>query len=248
MVGPTAVGKTALSIRLAKEFDGEIINADSQQVFRELSIGTAKPTAEELASAPHHLIDVKSIQESYSVDEFVKNAREKIEDITKRGKLPILVGGTGLYVQSLLEDYSFGGSKSDADRRERYQRFAEESGALALWNVLEQKDPIAASKIPYQNTRRVIRALEVFDLTGESLHAEGRRAKFYVYDTFLIGLNTDREILYERINSRVDQMVEEGLMEEAKMLFEQPEDLQVKSAIGYKEFWPYFEGGTTFEE
>ncbi|MDN6005129.1 MAG: tRNA (adenosine(37)-N6)-dimethylallyltransferase MiaA, partial [Enterococcus sp.] len=205
IVGPTAVGKTSLSIDLAKRFNGEIISGDSMQVYRGLDIGTAKVTLEEQAGVLHHLIDVRDIDQSYSAADFQQAAREVIQEITDRGKVPIVVGGTGLYIQSLLWDYKLGseGERTDESLREKYEAIAEAEGNEALWKLLQAKDPLAAEKIHYNNRKKMIRALEVFELTGHSI-LEPKEQPKELYDSFLIGLNTERTHLYRRINERVD--------------------------------------------
>lgn len=247
IVGPTAVGKTSLSIELAKQFNGEIISGDSMQVYRGLDIGTAKVTAEEMEGIPHHLIDVRDVDKSYSAADFQKAARKAIQEISDRGKLPIIVGGTGLYIQSLLWDYKLGneGELEDDSLRAKYEAFAEENGNLALWEKLQLTDPLAAEKIHCNNRKKMIRALEVFELTGHSILEPKEQPKEF-YDSFLIGLNTDRSILYQRINQRVDLMVEQGLLEEAKNLAKNP-TVQAAQGIGYKEFFTYLSGGSSLE-
>ena len=242
IVGPTAVGKTSLSIDLAKRFNGEIISGDSMQVYRGLDIGTAKVTLEEQAGVLHHLIDVRDIDQSYSAANFQQAAREVIQEITDRGKVPIVVGGTGLYIQSLLWDYKLGseGERVDESLREKYEAIAEAEGNEALWKLLQAKDPLAAEKIHYNNRKKMIRALEVFELTGHTI-LEPKEQPKELYDSFLIGLNTERKHLYRRINERVDLMVEQGGLEEAKQLAKTPE-VQAAQGIGYKEFFPYFSG------
>lgn len=242
IVGPTAVGKTSLSIDLAKRFDGEIISGDSMQVYRGLDIGTAKVTLEEQAGVLHHLIDVRDIDQSYSAADFQQAAREVIQEITDRGKVPIVVGGTGLYIQSLLWDYKLGseGERTDESLREKYEAIAEAEGNEDLWKLLQAKDPLAAEKIHYNNRKKMIRALEVFELTGHSI-LEPKEQPKELYDSFLIGLNTERTRLYRRINERVDLMVEQGVLEEARQLAKTPE-VQAAQGIGYKEFFPYFSG------
>ena len=247
IVGPTAVGKTSLSIELAKQFNGEIISGDSMQVYRGLDIGTAKVTAEEMEGIPHHLIDVRDVDKSYSAADFQKAARKAIQEISDRGKLPIIVGGTGLYIQSLLWDYKLGneGELEDDSLRAKYEAFAEENGNLALWEKLQLTDPLAAEKIHCNNRKKMIRALEVFELTGHSI-LEPKEQPKELYNSFLIGLNTDRSILYQRINQRVDLMVEQGLLAEAKNLAKNP-TVQAAQGIGYKEFFPYLSGGSSLE-
>ena len=247
IVGPTAVGKTSLSIDLAKRFNGEIISGDSMQVYRGLDIGTAKVTPEEMDGIPHHLINVRELDENYSVADFQVAARQTIQEITERGRLPIVVGGTGLYIQSLLWDYKLGseGEPEDDTLRKSYEHFAEKNGNQALWERLQAVDSLAAEKIHFNNRKKMIRALEVFELTGHSI-LEPKEQPEKLYDSFLIGLNTDRAILYQRINHRVDLMVEQGLLEEAKKLAETP-DVQAAQGIGYKELFPYFAGEMSLE-
>ena len=198
IVGPTAVGKTSLSIDLAKRFNGEIISGDSMQVYRGLDIGTAKVTPEEMDGVPHHLINVRELDENYSVADFQVAARQTIQEITERGRLPIVVGGTGLYIQSLLWDYKLGseGEPEDDTLRKSYEHFAEKNGNQALWERLQAVDSLAAEKIHFNNRKKMIRALEVFELTGHSI-LEPKEQPEKLYDSFLIGLNTDRAILYQ---------------------------------------------------
>lgn len=236
VVGPTAVGKTALGIELAKQFNGEIISGDSQQVYRQLDIGTAKATPEEQAEAVHHLIDVRNVDETYSVYDFVQEASAAISDIVSRGKLPIIVGGTGLYLQSLLEGYHLGG-QVDQEKVLTYRK------ELDLLSDDELFEKIAEQKIeiPQINRRRAIRALELAKF-GKDL--ENKETD---YDAYLIGLNDDRQVLYDRINHRVDLMVENGVLDEAKWLYDNYREVQAARAIGYKELFPYFSGEDSLE-
>lgn len=236
VVGPTAVGKTALGIELAKQFNGEIISGDSQQVYRQLDIGTAKATPEEQAEAVHHLIDVRNVDETYSVYDFVQEASAAISDIVSRGKLPIIVGGTGLYLQSLLEGYHLGG-QVDQEKVLTYRK------ELDLLSDDELFEKIAEQKIeiPQINRRRAIRALELAKF-GKDL--ENKETD---YDAYLIGLNDDRQVLYDRINHRVDLMVENGVLDEAKWLYDNYREVQAAQAIGYKELFPYFSGEDSLE-
>lgn len=237
IVGPTAVGKTALAIDLAQALNGEIISGDSQQVYRKLDIGTAKATPEEQAAAPHHLINVREVTESYSAFDFVREAKTAIEEITARGKLPIIAGGTGLYIQSLLEGYHLGGEVpheeilayraqldllSDEDL---YQRVAEQ-GLL----------------IPQLNRRRAMRALEIAHF-GQDLANEETD-----YEPYLICLDDERSLIYDRINHRVDRMLEEGLLDEARWLYDNHPEAQAAKGIGYKELFPYFKGEQSLAE
>ena len=237
VVGPTAVGKTALGIELAKRFNGEIISGDSQQVYRHLDIGTAKATLEEQAEAPHHLIDVREVDEAYSAYDFVKEASAAIEDITSRGKLPIIVGGTGLYLQSLLEGYHLGGQVNQEEVL-AYRQELEQLADAVLFDKIAEQD----IEIPELNRRRAIRALELATF-GQDLEN-----KETPYDALLIGLNDDRQVLYERINHRVDVIVEKGRLDEAKWLYDNHRDVQAARAIGYKELFPYFASQASLEE
>nr|WP_139124937.1 tRNA (adenosine(37)-N6)-dimethylallyltransferase MiaA [Enterococcus rivorum] len=246
IVGPTAVGKTALSIEFAKKFNGEIISGDSMQVYRKLNIGTAKATNEEQAGIPHYLLDCREIDENYSVADFQKEGREAIEDISNRGKLPIVVGGTGLYIQALLYDYQLGSQDETTETREYYEVLAEEIGNKKLWELLQQKDPLAAKAIHFNNKVKMIRALEIFDKTGRSILTPKEQPK-KLYDYFLVGLETDRQLLYQRINQRVDNMLQEGILTEAELLYK-TKNAQSVQGIGYKEFFPYFENKETLEQ
>lgn len=231
IAGPTAVGKTALGVTLAKRFNGEIISGDSQQVYVSLDIGTAKASPEEQAAAKHHLIDVRQVTDNYSAFDFVREATKAIEDITSRGKLPIIVGGTGLYLQSLLEGYHLGG-EVDQPALLAYRQELSELSDEALLAMLEEKQLM----IPEVNRRRAIRALELArfgqDLTNHETNL----------DALVIGLTDDRQRLYNRINARVDQMLEQGLLEEARWLYEHYPEVQASRGIGYKELFPYFSG------
>ncbi len=247
IVGPTAVGKTALSVELAKKFNGEIISGDSLQIYKTLDIGTAKISVSEMKGIPHHLIDVIEPTENYSVADFQKAGRNLIHDITHRGHLPIIVGGTGLYIQSLLYDYQLGAKEeSVSDVRTKYEELAEKIGKKRLWDLLNEKDPLAAEKIHWNNQRKVVRALEVFEATGYSITTPKEEPKC-LYHYCMIGLTTDRKALYERINQRVDQMVEAGLVDEALGVYGLGE-IQASQGIGYKELYPYFNGKMTLEE
>lgn len=246
IVGPTGVGKTTLSIKLAKEFSGEIISGDSLQVYKKLDIGTAKVTEEEKSGVPHFLIDVKDATENYSAFEFKQEAEEKITEISTRHHLPIIAGGTGMYIQSLLFDFQLGSKEEEKEAkkiRDKWEAYATEHGKEELWGYLNQIDPKASEKIHMNNEKRVIRAIEVFEKTGTSiLEQQGldlTDLSQCQYDVKLIGLETDRALLYERINQRVDLMLEEGLLEEAEYVFSLGET-QASQGIGYKEFFAYF--------
>ncbi|EOF61087.1 tRNA dimethylallyltransferase [Enterococcus hirae EnGen0127] len=246
IVGPTAVGKTALSVELAKKFHGEIISGDSLQVYKKLDIGTAKIKTSEMEGIPHHLIDVIEPNETYSVADFQKAGRKLITEITERGRLPMIVGGTGLYIQSLLYDFQLGAKEESVTAvRKKYEELAETLSKKELWEYLKTKDPLAAEKIHWNNQRKVIRALEVFEVTGYSITTP-QEEPARLYDYCIIGLNTERALLYQRINQRVDSMLEEGLLEEARFVYELGE-VQASQGIGYKEFYPYFKGEESLE-
>lgn len=237
VVGPTAVGKTALGIELAQQFNGEIISGDSQQVYRHLNIGTAKATPEEQAAVPHHLIDVRDVDANYSVYDFVAEASQAIMEIASRGKVPIIVGGTGLYLQSLLEGYHLGG-EVDQEKLLAYRKDLEQLSD----EVLFEKIADLGKKIPEINRRRAIRALELAKF-GQNL--ENKETN---YEALFIGLNDDRQVLYDRINHRVDLMLEKGILDEAKWLYDNHRNVQAARAIGYKELFPYFTGDASLED
>ena len=237
VAGPTAVGKTALGIELAQRFNGEIISGDSQQVYRQLNIGTAKATPQEQAAAVHHLIDVRDVDESYSAYDFVNEAQIAITDIVNRGKLPIIVGGTGLYLQSILEGYHLGGQVD----QEQVLAYRSELEQLSDLELFEQIDSLGI-EIKEINRRRAIRALELHRFSDNPENTET------TFDPFIIGLDDERSLIYERINTRVDKMVELGLLEEAKWLYDNYPEVQSARGIGYKELFPYFSGEQTLDE
>lgn len=250
--GPTASGKTALSIALARRFLGEVISADSMQIYRGLDVGTAKATRAEQAEAVHHLLDIRDPQETFSVAEYVKMADACIQDITARKKLPLVVGGTGLYISSLLEGISFTEQKSDMALRAALQSRAEKEGILPLYHELQQIDPEAAAKIHPNNQGRVIRALELYQLTGKTMtqqKADSRPPQApYRSLVFCLGAG-ERSALYERIDRRVDAMLQSGILPEAEQVWKHREQYRTAAqAIGYKEFFPYFEGTAALEE
>ncbi|RHW36556.1 tRNA (adenosine(37)-N6)-dimethylallyltransferase MiaA [Neobacillus notoginsengisoli] len=250
IIGPTAVGKTKLGIEIAKHFNGEVISGDSMQIYRGMDIGTAKVTPGEMEGIPHHLIDIRNPDEVFSVAEFQSLVEEKITDISLRGKLPIIVGGTGLYIQSVLYDYEFTESPADPAFRERLEKLAREEGNEAVHRELALLDPRAAEHLHPNNVRRVIRALEIIKSSGMPLEENRKHNQpGQKYDAAVIGLTMDREKLYDRINQRVDKMVSEGLIEEVQSLYNQGlRDCQSIKAIGYKEIYDYLDGKTTLEE
>lgn len=238
IVGPTAVGKTALAITLAQKFNGEIISGDSMQVYRHLDIGTAKATPEEQAQATHHLIDVRDVDQQFTVAQFVAAAQRLIPAIIARGHLPIIAGGTGFYLQALFDGLKLGAdAPGDPAIRDKFRAIAADKGADYLWHQLNDQDPQAAAKIPTTNVRRTVRALEVIAVTGKPFsHQEDDGPQ---YDDCYVALNTDRGLLYDRINQRVDQMVQAGLLAEVKWLAAQGgRDLPAATGIGYRELLP----------
>lgn len=250
IVGPTASGKTGLSVDLAKALDGEIINGDALQVYKGLDIGTAKITAEEMDGIPHHLFDIKQPTESFSVAQYQIEVRRWIKDIQSRGKMPIIVGGTGLYVQSVLYDFRFTDEVSDMAIRSRLEQELEDNGTDELYAKLVELDPVGSEKIHPNNHRRVIRALEIIEITGKTKDDhEQQVGNDALFNHLLIGLDTERKVLYERINSRVDQMMENGFLEEAKLLWNEGiRDMQSVQAIGYKELHMFIEEKIKLEE
>ena len=251
ILGPTASGKTALGIEMAKRFGGEVVSADSMQIYEGMDISTAKPTPEETGGIPHHLIGFLPRDRSFSVAEYVDLAGKVIRDIRGRGKLPIIVGGTGLYIDSLVENIKFPDITSDEKVRERISNDIETLGVDAVFERLKECDPETAAELHPNNKVRVIRALEVFELTGRKLSelkAESRLEPS-PYDAVMIGLNCrDRQKLYDRINKRVDIMVENGLEKESREVFESSTMKTAANAIGYKELIPYFKNECGFSE
>lgn len=244
IVGPTASGKTALGIELAKAFDGEIINGDSMQIYRDMSIGTAKVKPEEMAGVTHHLLDIKDPEEPFSVAEYQKLVRDKISEIKQKGKLPIIVGGTGLYIQAVLFDYRFSESQVDENLRNELYTELEEFGPLHMHEKLMQLDP--ETDIHPNNTRRVVRALEI--ILGSEQKVDRSLALEPMYNELIVGIDIPRALLYERIDRRVDAMMEEGLIREVEALRERGiRDVQSIQAIGYKEIYAYLDGKLEFD-
>lgn len=250
IIGPTAVGKTKLSIDLAHRLNGEIISGDSMQIYKGMDIGTAKINVDEMEGIPHHLIDIKNPDDDFSVAEFQGKVRPLIDDITIANKMPMIVGGTGLYIQSVLYDYQFTESPSDPEFRKKLEEDLKVNGEHAIHQLLVDVDPESAIKIHPNNTRRVIRALEIFHCTGVTMaeHLKQQESQL-LYDVALVGLTMDRDILYARINERVDSMIKQGLIEEVKQLYDIGiRDTQAIKAIGYKEIYDYLDGLTTLED
>jgi tRNA dimethylallyltransferase len=249
ILGPTAVGKTELSLQLAERFDGEIISTDSRQFYRGMDIGTAKPTSDEQARVPHHLIDIADPDQTWSLALFQKAARTAIAAIHARRKLPFLVGGTGQFVRAVIEGWDLPEQAPDPALRTALEDWGELIGGEELHRRLTVLDPDAAAVIQYQNMRRTVRALEVIFRTGRRF-SELRQRKPSPYSLLIIGLSRPRLELFERIDERIDQMISEGLVNEVRGLLERgySKDLPSMSAIGYKEIASYLEGETTLEE
>ncbi|MBE5812975.1 MAG: tRNA (adenosine(37)-N6)-dimethylallyltransferase MiaA [Clostridiales bacterium] len=251
IVGPTGIGKTKLSIELAKKIDGEIVSADSMQIYRKMNIGTAKPTEEEKQGIQHHMMDILDMGENFSVAEYQSMAFSCIEEILNRGKTPIVVGGTGLYINSIVDEIIYSETHENPEYRKKLEEIAKTKGNEILHKELKEKDPKAAERIEVNDLKRIVRALEVYEMTGKTIteQQENSKPKETKYDYIIIGLRTDREIIYDRINKRVDIMFEQGLLEEAKEILKSTDDSNTShQAIGYKELAKYFEGTESLEE
>ncbi len=252
VVGPTASGKTSLAIELAKLHNGEIISADSMQIYRGMNIATAKPDTDEMAGIKHHLIDFLDINESYSVGKFVNDAEAAIKDIVKRGKLPIICGGTGLYIDSLLNGITFVENSTDLELREELNKLAEEKGIEYLLKMLLEFDPYSYMRLyEEKNQKRIVRAIEFYKTTGYTITEQNEisRSTESEYEPIVFGLTAkDRQYLYNRINKRVNMMVETGLVEEARSILNSDLSETASSAIGYKQLLPYFNGEASLEE
>lgn len=252
LTGPTAVGKTELSIQLAQKLDGEIISADSMQIYQKMDIGTAKIRKEEMDGISHHLIDVLDPSEEFNVARFQEMAKDALAGIYRRGRIPLIVGGTGFYIQGLLYDIDFTKEEQDFRYRENLQKKAKEEGAQAIHKMLQAVDPASAQKIHPNNIKRVIRALEFYHLNGRKIseHNEQESRKESPYRFAYFVLNQNRTTLYERINHRVDLMLEAGLVEEVRRLKEAGygKNLVSMQGIGYKEVLDYLDGKMTLEE
>lgn len=251
VAGPTASGKTALGIALAKLYNGEVVSADSMQIYKGLDIATAKPTIDEMDGIPHHLIGFLGRNQNFSVAEYVKLAYQKFDDIYSRGRLPIVVGGTGLYITSMMDNIQFVEIETNQDIRDRLQLEAQTYGKAYLLNKLYDIDVQTAKTLHENNMGRIIRALEVYELTGKTmteLKVESRSIET-PYRWLPFGINfEDRSILYDRINKRVDTMVQNGLIEECLNVYNQGDMKTSNQAIGYKELVPYFENKATLTE
>lgn len=250
VVGPTAAGKTALGIKLAEHFNGEVVSADSMQVYKNMPIASAAVTKEEMGDIPHHLVGILEPTEKFSVAEFIKLAEKAISDIAIKGKLPIIVGGTGLYIDSLINGIDF--LQEDCSKvREQLEKRAEQKGIESLFDELKSIDPKTAEKLHLNDKKRIIRALEVYYIhnkTMSELNLESKK-NGTKYEPVFIGITYEnRELLYDRINCRVDIMLENGLIDEAKAAYESSFSKTAVQAIGHKELFPYFKGGKTLQE
>ncbi|WP_125769887.1 tRNA (adenosine(37)-N6)-dimethylallyltransferase MiaA [Companilactobacillus furfuricola] len=247
IVGPTAVGKSALGMKLAKKFSGEIISGDSMQIYRGLDIGTAKDSPQELKEVEHHLVDICDVDQRYTVKDFQAGATKSIQEIAAKNKLPLIVGGTGFYLNSLLRNLELGGNSDvSTEIKKRVLKIEQEFGLSGLQKELTRIDPQASEKIDMSNPRRVMRAIEVFQDSGHSITEQQNGEA--IADFCLIGLTDDRPVLYDRINCRVDKMVDQGLLAEAKSVFDRQDEIpQAKNGIGYKELFPYFDGQATLD-
>lgn len=248
VVGPTGVGKTKMGVALAKYFDGEVISGDSMQIYKLMNIGTAKVTTEEMEGIPHHLIDIKNPKENYSVKEFQEEVRLKIDEISARQKLSIIVGGTGLYIKAALYDYVFSESQIDHQEYiEKYKNYSNEE----LYEFLKKIDLESAASLHPNNRQRVLRAIAIYESTGtKKSDLLAKQEHKLLYDVKFIGLTLPRDVLYKRINERVDSMMNQGLLQEIEMLMKMnlSPELQSMKAIGYKEWFAYYQGNQNLEE
>lgn len=251
IIGPTAVGKSKLAVELAKKLDGEVISADSMQVYIGMDIGTAKSSKEELEEVPHHLINIIAPDKPWSVSDFLNNAKQLIEDISSRGKLPIIEGGTGMYLNALIEGYSFPNIKKDEKVRLHLEDEAKKQGSPFLYEKLKKIDPETAEKIHFNDTKRIVRALEIYELTGQPMSKQATKDEANAnFEPVIIGLDLERHELYKRIEARVDDMLAKGLIEEVSGLIKEGYDPKLTSmqAIGYKEVAEHLHGKYKREE
>ena len=250
IVGPTASGKTSISIELAKRFNGEIVSGDSMQIYKDMHIASAAPDESEKQGIPHHLFEFLNPTETFSVSEYVKRAKVVIDEIHSKGKLPIVVGGTGLYISSLAENLDFGSEEVDSNLRAELEQYVQENGLLSLYEYLKSIDPETAEKISENDKKRIIRAVEIYKTYGKTKTQmdEDSKKMGAIYDNLFIGINyTDRETLYSRINKRVDLMLQNGLIGEAENAYKNISGTAAQ-AIGHKEFFEYFSGNMTLED
>lgn len=252
VLGPTASGKTSLAIEIAKELDGEIVCADSMQIYKYMDIGTAKATQTEKAQCPHHMLDIVDPDTEFSVADYTVLAHKIILDVTARNKLPVMCGGTGLYIDSVVNDVEFGDYETDYALRDELAAIAEKEGAQKLIEMLAEFDPVSAQRLHPNNLKRVIRAIEFYKISGVPIseHQEMTKQKESRYDALLFMIDHERDVLYDRINRRVDIMMEEGLLDEVKSLVENGYNPNLNSmqGIGYKELISYIKGDMTLSE
>lgn len=249
--GPTASGKTALSIELAKKINGEIVSADSMQIYKDMDIGTAKPTKQEMGEIKHYLLDFVSPEDRYSVAQYKQDAKKAIKEIINKGKIPIIVGGTGLYVDSLIYEIEYNDIKLDEEYRKKLEKIAEEQGLEELYKKAVEIDPEAMKKISQNDKKRIMRVLEIYHSTGKTKTEQEKESRKnpVEYDYRVFAINWDREILYQRINKRVDIMVEQGLIEEVKEILNKYDKFPTAmQGLGYKEVVDYLNGIYTKEE
>lgn len=249
--GPTASGKTALSIELAKKINGEIVSADSMQIYKDMNIGTAKPTIEEMQGIKHYLLDFVSPEERYSVAQYKQDAKRAIKEIIKKGKTPIIVGGTGLYVDSLIYEIEYNDIKIDEEYRNKLEAIVEKNGLEELYKKALEIDPVAMEKISKNDKKRIMRILEIYKATGKTKTQQEleSRKKPVEYDYRIFAINWDRKILYQRINKRVDIMIEQGLVNEVKNILDKYDKFPTAmQGLGYKEVVDYINGIYTKEE
>lgn len=248
VIGPTSVGKTKMGVALAKKLNGEVISGDSMQVYRQMDIGTAKVTVEEMEGVKHHCIDILDPKDQYSVHDFQQTVRKQITEIISRGHVPIIVGGTGLYIKAALYDYTFSEMENNHDEiNEKYKDYTNEQ----LYDYLKQIDEESAKILHFNNRRRVLRAIEIYEQTGQKKsEIINEQEHICLYDAYFVGLTLPRELLYKRINLRVDLMMKNGLQEEMESLIKQglTRENQSMKAIGYKEWFDYFEGKCDLNE
>ncbi len=242
LTGPTAVGKSDFAVTLAQTFNGEIVSADSMQIYRGMNVGTGKITAEEMQGIPHHMLDIVDVGQDYSASDYIQEATKVIADVTKRGKLPIVVGGTGFYLNGLINGYNFSTTKKDDAVREKWKSIANEKGVAYVHEKLKEIDPKSAAEIAPNDLKRVIRALEIYELTGQTRDCSYKTEK--PYQELMLVLTAEREKLYERINARVDKMFRNGLVEEVAQFTDLP-DSQAMQSIGYKEVIRHLQGELT---
>lgn len=250
ITGLTCSGKSDLAINIAKNYNGEIISADSVQIYRGLDIGSAKISKDEMSIVPHHLIDIRDFNEEYNVGDFINDTADALDEIVERDKLPIIVGGTGMYIKALVSGYSLGGAKSDIKFRDRYERLSQEKGNQYVWDLLNKIDPDLASKVHPNNIKRVIRYLEIAQNGDQDQVSKTDDSILKDYDVLLLGIIDEREKIYAKINDRVDLMIDMGLETEVRDLIKRGATRETHSmnSIGYKEWFDYFEGKIDYDK